>query len=112
MCLGCLFALFAATFPRLAFLIMWAFTNWVEIAFKGNWFLPLLGVIFAPFTALMYVLVSLPAGGISLGGWLLVGLAVLADIAHWGQLLANRENGVALYNQYNPAGTQAPGGAS
>jgi hypothetical protein len=104
MCLGCLFAAFAAAFPRIGFLTIWAFTNWVQMAFNGNWFWPLLGVIFAPFTALMFVLVSLPAGGISLGGWLLVGLAVLADLAHWTQLIANRQNGVALYNQYSPTG--------
>lgn len=107
MCLGCLFAILAATFPRLAFLIMWAFTNWVELAFKGNWFWPLLGVIFLPFTALMFVLVSLPAGGIHLGGWLLVGLAFLADLAHWAQVLANRQNGMELYHQYAPTGTPA-----
>jgi hypothetical protein len=74
--LGCLFVLFAATVPRLGFLIIWAFTNWVQMAFKGAWLWPLLGVIFAPFTALTFVLVSLPAGGINLGGWLLVGVAV------------------------------------
>lgn len=107
MCLGCLFAAFAATFPRLAFLVMWAFTNWVELAFKGNWFWPLLGVIFAPFTSLMFVLVSLPVGGIHFGGWLLIGLAALADIAHWAQLVANRQNGMELYHQYAPTGTPA-----
>jgi hypothetical protein len=99
--------LFAAAFPRLGFLSIWAFTNWVELAFKGSWFLPLLGVIFLPFTALMFVLVSLPAGGISLGGWILVGLAVLADLAHWAQLLANRQNGVELYHQYSTTGLHA-----
>ena len=107
MCLGCLFALFAAAFPRLGFLIIWAFTNWVEVAFKGSWFLPLLGVIFVPFTALMFVLVSLPAGGISLGGWLLVGLAFLADLAHWAQIIANRQNATALYNRYSSSGLPA-----
>jgi hypothetical protein len=103
--LGCLFVLFAATVPRLGFLIIWAFTNWVQMAFKGAWLWPLLGVIFAPFTALTFVLVSLPAGGINLGGWLLVGVAVLADIAHWALVIANRQNATALYDQYSPTGS-------
>jgi hypothetical protein len=107
MCLGCLFAAFAAAFPRLGLLTIWAFTNWVQMAFHGNWFWPLLGLIFAPFTALMFVLVSLPMGGITLGGWILVGLAVLADAAHWAQIIANRRNATALYNQYNPTGLHA-----
>ncbi len=107
MCLGCLFAFFAAAFPRLGFLIVWAFTNWVEVAFRGSWFVPLMGLIFTPFTALMYVLVSLPTGAVNLGGWLLIGLAFLADLAHWAQLFANRNNAMALYNQYRSTGLPA-----
>ena len=107
MCLGCLFAAVAAAFPRLGLLTVWAFTNWVQLAFKGNWFWPLLGLILAPYTTLLYVLVSLPAGGITVGGWILVGLGVLADITHWAQIAANRQNGVQLYNQYAPTGSQA-----
>jgi hypothetical protein len=107
MCLGCLFAVFAASFPRLALVIIWAFTDWVTIVFQDQWLMPLLGLIFLPFTTLMYVLVSLPVGGINLGGWLLVGIGLLLDISHWGQLIANRRNGVALYNQYAPGTSRA-----
>src|SRR5262245_2966995 len=107
MCLGCLFAIFAATFPRIALAIMWIFTDWITLVFRGDWLWPLLGLIFLPFTTMMYVLVSLPAGGIGLGGWLIVGLGVLVDLSHWGQLLANRRNGVQLYNQYSPAGARS-----
>jgi hypothetical protein len=107
MCFGCLFAMLAATFPRVALLLIWAFTEWVTLVFGGQWLWPLLGLIFLPFTTLMYVLVSLPVGGINFGGWLLVGLAVFMDVAHWSQLLANRRNGVAVYNQYSPMGARA-----
>ena len=55
----------------------------------------------------MYVLVSLPVGGINPGGWILVGLAVLMDVLHWGQLAANRRNGVEIYNQYSPTAARA-----
>jgi hypothetical protein len=107
MCLGCLFAVFAASFPRLALIVIWAFTEWVNRVFGDQWLVPLLGLIFVPFTTLMYILVSLPVGGINFGGWLLVGIGLLLDISHWGQLIANRRNGVALYNQYSPTGSRS-----
>jgi hypothetical protein len=106
MCLGCGFAMLAAAFPRVGLLIVWAFTDWVQRAFDDNWFWPLLGLIFLPFATLMYVLVDISTvGDISLGGWLLIGLGALFDISHWSQIIANRQNGVALYNQYGPGTT-------
>ena len=102
MCLGCLFAFFAATFPRAGLLIVWIFTDWVNRVFGDQWIWPLLGLVFLPFTTLMYILVSLPVGGINFGGWLLVGLAVLLDLSHWAQLVNNRQNAQGLYNQYSP----------
>jgi hypothetical protein len=103
MCLGCLFAGLAATFPRVALLIMWIFTDWVNIAFD-NWIVPLLGLIFLPFATLMYVFVDLSSVGHHIGwaGWLLVVIAGLFDLMHWGQTAANRSNGMALYGQYAP----------
>ena len=97
MCLGCLFVGLAASFPRIGLLIMWAFTDWVNIAFDDNWFWPLLGLIFLPFTTLLYVLVDVSTvGSINFGGWLLIALGVLLDISHWSQIISNRRNGVAL----------------
>jgi hypothetical protein len=105
MCLGCMFAGLAASFPRVGLLIIWAFTDWVDIAFD-TWFWPLLGLIFLPFATLMYVLVDVSTiGSINLGGWLLIGLAALFDVMHWGQIIANRQNGVSIYNQYGPSRT-------
>jgi hypothetical protein len=108
MLLGCVFALLAATFPRLGVLIIWIFTNWVQLAFKGNWFLPLLGLIFLPFTTLMFVLVAAPLGHVGLGGWLLIGMGVLFDLSHWAQIVANRQNGQQLYQQYAPTRSATP----
>jgi hypothetical protein len=106
MCLGCLFAMFAATFPRIGLLIIWVFTDWVAIAFDDSWFWPLLGLIFLPFATLMYVFVDIATiGDINLGGWLLIGLGALIDISHWFQIVGNRQNGVGLYNQYGPGGS-------
>jgi hypothetical protein len=102
MCLGCLFAGLAVAFPRVGLLIIWIFTPWVEVVFD-NWFWPLLGLIFLPFATLTYVLVDVATvGDLNFGGWLLVGLAALIDVSHWAQMIANRKNGVALYNEYGP----------
>ena len=95
--MGCLFALIALLSPRLAVFLLWAFTNYVDRAFSGGWFLPLLGLIFAPWTTLMYVLVYAPAGPIHVAGWILVGIGVVLDLNSWAHAAANRRS-VPGYN--------------
>jgi hypothetical protein len=80
---GCLFALFAGFAPRLAFLFVWFFTPLVNRAFSGSWLWPLLGVIFLPFTSLMFVFVWTPVG-LAWWGWLLVVVGFLIDIGGYG----------------------------
>jgi hypothetical protein len=86
---GCIFALIAVLSPRFAVFLLWVFTNYVDRAFSG-WFLPLVGLLFAPWTTLMYVLVYAPAGPIHVAGWILVGLGVVLDLSSWAQGAANR----------------------
>jgi hypothetical protein len=87
----CLFALIAVLSPRLALLLLWLFSPWVDKAFAG-FFLPLLGLIFLPWTTLMYVLVDAPAGGIHFAGWFLVGLGVVLDLSSYAQSRAYRSS--------------------
>ena len=87
--MGCLFVLIAALSPRLGLLLLWLFTNYVDRAFAG-WFLPLLGLLFAPWTTLFYVLVDAPAGPIHVAGWILVGLGVLLDVSSYAQAARRR----------------------
>jgi len=54
--MACLFALFAAAFPRLALLIVWLFTPLVNRAFD-TFIIPLLGIVFLPFTTLLCLLI-------------------------------------------------------
>ncbi|MGW8226541.1 MAG: hypothetical protein ACWGOY_12440 [Anaerolineales bacterium] len=66
--------------PRLAFLVYWLFVP-VKVSaafanFNLPWLVGILGLIFAPWTALMYVLVF-PLNG---WDWLWIGLAIGADI--------------------------------
>ena len=82
--MGCLFALFAGLFPRLALFIVWVAKPALVSAAFSTWLVPLLGIIFLPFTTLMYVL--LWSGGVGLVGfdWFWLVLAVFLDISHWG----------------------------
>jgi CDP-diglyceride synthetase len=81
--MGCLFAILAAFSPRLALVLVWIFTNLVDRAFEG-FLLPLLGLIFLPFTTLLYVLAYKPVVGVSGWGWFLVFLGVLFDLGSYG----------------------------
>jgi len=65
--------------PRFAFVLVWIFGSRVDAAFS-SWLWPLLGVIFFPWTILMYVLAWGPLNGVSGAGWLLVALGVLLDV--------------------------------
>ena len=80
----CLLALLAAFTPRLAFLLFWlARPVLVSEAFGNSVLLPILGVVFLPFTALIYALLYHPGIGVVGWGWLWVGLAFLVDVSHW-----------------------------
>jgi CDP-diglyceride synthetase len=81
--MGCLFALLAAISPRLALVLVWIFTNLVDRAFTG-FLLPLLGLIFLPFTTLLYVLAYQPLVGVSGWGWVLVFVGLLFDLGSYG----------------------------
>jgi len=67
--------------PRLAFLIYWIFASAkVTLAFKEfnlPWLVGILGLVFIPWTTLMYVLIF-PLNGFD---WIWLGLGVGADIA-------------------------------
>jgi hypothetical protein len=89
----CLFALFAGMFPRLGTLFIWlARPRLFSAAFNGSWFWPLLGIIFLPFTTLMYVILWSP--GVGLGGWdwVWLGMGVVIDLMHWSSsVYSNRD---------------------
>jgi hypothetical protein len=80
----CLFALMAGFAPRLATLFMWlARPAMFNAAFGGSWFWPILGIIFLPFTTLMYVILWNSGIGMSTVDWLWIILAVVCDVMHY-----------------------------
>jgi hypothetical protein len=78
--MACLFGIVAGFFPRIALVIVWITTNLVDRAF-GPWILPLLGLIFLPFTTLIYVLAYSPVIHLGNGRWLWVALAFAFELA-------------------------------
>jgi hypothetical protein len=67
--------------PRLAFLIRWISSpEHVNQMFSAA-FLPLLGVIFLPWTTLVYTLMYLGYNGMAGSDWLWLGVAFAVDLA-------------------------------
>lgn len=80
--------------PRFAFLWVWLATARVELAFGGSFWVPLLGMLFLPWTALAYVLVWAPGFGVSALGWMVVALGFVLDIAsYFGRMAQQRYQG-------------------
>jgi hypothetical protein len=79
--MGCLFAVMAGFFPRIALVVVWLATDRVDRAFD-TWILPLLGLIFLPFTTLVYVFAWSPVVGLGGGRWLWVALAFVCDLVN------------------------------
>lgn len=78
--MGCLFALFAGVFPRLALVVVWITTDLVDRAFD-SFILPLLGLFFLPLTTLAYALLWVPGVHLGNGRWLWVALVFLVELA-------------------------------
>jgi hypothetical protein len=90
--LGCLFVLMAGFFPRIAFLVFWIARPAVVNAAFDTVIWPLLGLIFLPFTTLMYTLLWTPGIGVTGFDWVWIGIAVALDIGHYaGSAYANRD---------------------
>lgn len=77
----CLFATVLAGAPRLAFLLWWIFQPTRIAQTFSTWLWPLVGLIFLPWTTLMYVFVY--PGGLSVVNWVFLGLAFVVDIGSY-----------------------------
>jgi hypothetical protein len=78
--------------PRAAALIWWLINPLRFSAAFSSFIWPILGIIFLPWTTLMYLIVWSPVTGFYGLDWLWLGLGVLADIATYaGGGYGNRE---------------------
>jgi hypothetical protein len=99
---GCLIAFMVALAPRAVLILAAIFSERWDTVWAGNWLWPLLGIIFAPYTTVMYMLVWSPGIGITGFDWFWIALGVLLDIMKWGQI-ANNRRGVPGYPQESQA---------
>ena len=64
--------------PRIAVLVWWLLRPvYFQVVFQG-FIMPILGLIFAPWTTLMYLIIA--PGGVIGFDWVWLGLAILADL--------------------------------
>jgi hypothetical protein len=94
----CLFAILAGLFPRVAFAIFWIARPGVVDAVFGNVIVPFLGLVFLPFTTLMYTILWTPGVGLSGWDWLWVGIAFLLDLGHYGSSAYGNRERIPGYN--------------
>jgi hypothetical protein len=88
---GCLLAIAAGLAPRLVLIIMWIVGPRITNTFE-TFIWPLLGIIFVPYTTIMYVLVWSPVTGVVGWDWLWIGLGVWMDLMKWSRIIENRKN--------------------
>jgi hypothetical protein len=80
----CFLLLVLLMFPRVALVLMWFYSTYLQRAFHGGLVLPVLGFIFLPITTIVYAWElnsGMPTAGINLL-WLLV--AVVMDLGGLG----------------------------
>lgn len=75
--------MFAMLSPRLAIFFVWVFSDRMSVAFDHAW-MGFVGFIFLPWTTLMWTFAYAPVRGVRGFGWILVGVALLADLGVWG----------------------------
>jgi len=90
---GCLTG-FVAGFSRFFLIFAWfARPALFNVVFGGSWILPCLGILFLPFTTLMYAILKTNGTmGISGIDWLWIALAVVVDLATIGAAGAANRN--------------------
>jgi hypothetical protein len=79
----CLLTLIILAFPRVALVLMWLFSNYLDRAYHGL-LIPLLGFIFLPITTIAYAWMMnshLPIQGVNL---VILIVAVLLDVGSHG----------------------------
>jgi hypothetical protein len=88
--MGCLLAIFAGAFPRIALVIFWLARPDRMDAIFTSFVWPVLGIIFLPFTTLIYVLLWQFPQGVTGWDWLWIAIAFLLDISHWAATASQR----------------------
>jgi hypothetical protein len=94
---GCLLAFGAAAAPRIILILAWIFSDRWAAVWQEQILAPLLGIIVAPYTTIMFMLAATitPNGDVTIEGfaWLWLVLGVFLDLWKWGNVITNRQAG-------------------
>ena len=74
--------------PRFVLAVEWIFGHRIQHAF-AHWWWPALGLIFFPWTTLMYVVVWSP-GGVHGASWIAVALGVFLDLLSYSGRMSQK----------------------
>lgn len=89
--MGCLLVLLSAFAPRLVVILAWiARPTYFDSVFD-TFIFPLLGLIFLPFTTLMWLFLGAPPLGVHGWDWLWIALAVFLDLSHYANTYGQRD---------------------
>jgi len=89
--MGCLVLILVGISPRLGVIAIWLISDWVERAFNDGWILPLLGIIFLPWTTALYVVGYVIGDGAAPWGILGIIIGIFLDVAvHAGSVTRAR----------------------
>ena len=102
--LGCLLAFSIAVAPRLVLILAWIFSDRWQVVWQDEWVTPLLGIIFLPFTTIMYMLTWTFTGGIEGWDWMWILLGFVLDISKWANIWTNRGQATDTAQRYYPSG--------
>ena len=80
----CFVSLFLLIGPRFALVCMWLFSDMISRAFRGDFIIPILGIILLPYTMIFYVIVAQYMGMSNPFAWLLVIVGFIIDISAYG----------------------------
>jgi hypothetical protein len=95
---GCLLAFGLAVAPRAILALAWLFSERWPIVWGGDVLMPLLGIIFVPYTTVMYML-TWSLGGIQGWDWMWIVLGLILDVTHWADVISKR-NQIPVYKDF------------
>ena len=79
----CILTLFLFLGPRAALVVWWLFNPARYASAFSNFILPVLGIIFFPFTTLFYLFIWSPFNEITVFGWILLIFGALLDLSSY-----------------------------
>jgi len=93
----CLALLLSAISPRLALAVVWIFTEWVSDAFT-TWIVPLIGLIFLPWTTLFWVLTFQLTGSFGVAVFVAIFFGMILDASTYAGSAYNKDRMGWKYN--------------